>query len=320
MDPTERVCPECGQSAGSQPFCAACGKNLSGLDRLPSREEWERQQAPPAPATNLWASAGPESPTNAPARPSYAMPEQPSADSATPVAAEPPRAAWGYRVGAWLVDAGVAIALGLGTELVLSPSSGSDAWEGVGGLVIIAAWVLVTAGMSGITGGQSLGKWIAGVRVIHGGEGAGFWRIFLRDTVCGLLYAVPVFFVVNACFPLSSERRSVIDRIVGTDVVQTASIKGRVPALVAAAVLAIGAWVGLAAAGGGFDDDHYTRAEFVADCTDGGGDGSRCGCIYDRMDEQMSRDDLDAFQTVDKADDIFVGAQAILDDAISACE
>lgn len=37
----ERVCPDCGQPAGAQPFCAACGLNLASLDRLPSRAEWE---------------------------------------------------------------------------------------------------------------------------------------------------------------------------------------------------------------------------------------------------------------------------------------
>lgn len=44
-----------------------------------------------------------------------------------------------------------------------------------------------------------------------------------------------------------------------------------------------------------------------------------CGCIYDRLDERMNRDDVEALQAADKADDVFVGAQAIPDDAVSAC-
>lgn len=40
-----RVCPECGESAGTQPFCGSCGKNLMHVERLPSREEWEARQA-----------------------------------------------------------------------------------------------------------------------------------------------------------------------------------------------------------------------------------------------------------------------------------
>jgi signal peptidase I len=40
-----RVCPECGEPAGTQPFCASCGKNLIHVERLPSREEWEARRA-----------------------------------------------------------------------------------------------------------------------------------------------------------------------------------------------------------------------------------------------------------------------------------
>ena len=349
MDPTQRVCPDCGQAAGSQPFCAACGKNLSTVDRLPTREEWERGRPPPpitaapdpasaaaapaptpatppspaAPAENLWAAPEPEAPRTPPDAQAPAV-TPPPAEGAQPSAAPAPapgplRAHWGYRVGAWLVDAGAAIAIGLGIELLLEQSSSADTAESVGGLSILAAWVLLTAGVSARTGGQSLGKWIAGVRVVRDGHPAGFGRIFLRDTVCGLLYLVPLFFVVNACFPLGEERRSVIDRIVGTDVVETDRIKGRVPVLVVAAALAIGAWVGLAAARGGFAGDHYTRSEWVADCTDGGANAATCGCIYDRLEARMSQADVDQLQTADNADDIFPGAQHVIDDAADAC-
>jgi signal peptidase I len=41
---SERVCPECGASAGEAPFCANCGRNLTKEDRLPSREEWGRDR------------------------------------------------------------------------------------------------------------------------------------------------------------------------------------------------------------------------------------------------------------------------------------
>lgn len=36
-----RVCPDCGEVAGSHAFCASCGRNLSGVSRLPTRDEWE---------------------------------------------------------------------------------------------------------------------------------------------------------------------------------------------------------------------------------------------------------------------------------------
>ena len=37
----ERVCPHCGEPPGDGVFCAACGRNLSAVDRLPTRGEWE---------------------------------------------------------------------------------------------------------------------------------------------------------------------------------------------------------------------------------------------------------------------------------------
>ena len=39
----ERVCPFCGEPPGVGVFCAACGRNLSSVEQLPTREEWEQQ-------------------------------------------------------------------------------------------------------------------------------------------------------------------------------------------------------------------------------------------------------------------------------------
>jgi hypothetical protein len=41
-----RVCPHCGEPPGGGVFCESCGRNLSGVEQLPTREEWEAQQAP----------------------------------------------------------------------------------------------------------------------------------------------------------------------------------------------------------------------------------------------------------------------------------
>jgi hypothetical protein len=37
----ERVCPFCGRPPGPGVFCAACGRNLGAVERLPTRAEWE---------------------------------------------------------------------------------------------------------------------------------------------------------------------------------------------------------------------------------------------------------------------------------------
>jgi hypothetical protein len=45
MEPAERVCPFCGEPPGVGVFCAACGRNLGAVDRLPTRSEWDAAAA-----------------------------------------------------------------------------------------------------------------------------------------------------------------------------------------------------------------------------------------------------------------------------------
>jgi hypothetical protein len=41
MDSEVRVCPFCGRRPGIGMFCEACGRDLSAVERLPTRAEWE---------------------------------------------------------------------------------------------------------------------------------------------------------------------------------------------------------------------------------------------------------------------------------------
>jgi hypothetical protein len=41
MESDARVCPFCGAPPGVGMFCAACGRNLAAVERLPTRAEWE---------------------------------------------------------------------------------------------------------------------------------------------------------------------------------------------------------------------------------------------------------------------------------------
>jgi hypothetical protein len=45
MEPAARVCPFCGEPPGEGVFCAACGRNLTRVDQLPTRAMWERERA-----------------------------------------------------------------------------------------------------------------------------------------------------------------------------------------------------------------------------------------------------------------------------------
>jgi hypothetical protein len=40
VDPSTRVCPHCGEPPGAGVFCAACGRNLADVARLPTAAEW----------------------------------------------------------------------------------------------------------------------------------------------------------------------------------------------------------------------------------------------------------------------------------------
>src|SRR5688572_23296100 len=40
MESAVRVCPFCGEPPGAGVFCEACGRNLSAVERLPTRAEW----------------------------------------------------------------------------------------------------------------------------------------------------------------------------------------------------------------------------------------------------------------------------------------
>jgi len=44
MEPLARVCPFCGAPPAGGMFCAACGRNLAAIERLPTRAEWESER------------------------------------------------------------------------------------------------------------------------------------------------------------------------------------------------------------------------------------------------------------------------------------
>lgn len=45
MDSGARVCPFCGDPPGPGLFCAACGRNLAAVERLPTRRQWATGEA-----------------------------------------------------------------------------------------------------------------------------------------------------------------------------------------------------------------------------------------------------------------------------------
>ena len=70
-------------------------------------------------------------------------------------------AGFGYRVAAFLFDLGLAL-------VALTAALIAGLPEGAAFAVCIAAWVFVTSVASGVFDGQTLGKRLAGTRVISG--------------------------------------------------------------------------------------------------------------------------------------------------------
>jgi uncharacterized RDD family membrane protein YckC len=216
-------------------------------------------------------------------------------------------AGWWRRVGAFVVDAGTAIAFGLAIGALLAAATGlsDDDATTLAGLFIIVGWVFVTAGVSAIAGGQTLGKLIAGMRVVReDGRPLGFSCSFLRDVVCRLLYLVPLFFVVDGLFAAGEQRKTLRDRMVSTRVLRTPAYRGRGTIVAVAAVAAIGLWIATAAVFPSGSSQGYTRAEFVSGCANDPGSAQAriCGCIYDRLLARLGRDRMDDLEFASDAE------------------
>jgi uncharacterized RDD family membrane protein YckC len=148
--------------------------------------------------------------------------------------AQAPRADWGERTGAALVDLAIAIALlsvGVAAGAILIAVGG---WAiapgvililaGVAGSIVYAPLMLARAGAGN---GQTIGKRAAKLRVVRDdGAPVGFWLAVLREVVIkfffGLVVTGGLFLLVDLLWPLFDDRdRAVHDMISETHVVKT---------------------------------------------------------------------------------------------------
>jgi uncharacterized RDD family membrane protein YckC len=346
---TARVCPECGELAGSQPFCAACGLNLSQQQRLPSRGEWEvahplvpvADAAFPTPAElscrgqPTAADPAPEASEElAPERPEWTtpLPPMPSHEPVfTPTTSEPsfsgtPMANWGYRVGAFLVDVSLVVLVGLGVGyLAEAAGADSDTAESIGGLTILGAWLINTSVVVGLTRGQSLGKRLAGTRIVReNGLPARFGIGLVRDTICRLLYIIPLVALVDAFMPLGENRQSLRDKIVRTRVLREPAYRARRWILTLAAVLLTGSWVAVSIAAGSWDSTtNYSaldRDVFISGCADEGGSEAGCSCAFDYVKARVPYDEYAQADRTEVTSDWPPRVRRTLADAFTNCD
>jgi uncharacterized RDD family membrane protein YckC len=169
--------------------------------------------------------------------------------SRSPVAAvpdQPELAERGTRLGAFLIDYLLSVLVTLPGFLILGPAFFSvfvSAMRGQepdfsvlqAGTLLTGMAVLVLGGLTLLivqvvmlsTRGQTIGKRMLGIRVVRYADGAqaGFvhgW--LLRNLVPGIIQMVPwigfAFYITDACFIFSQERRCLHDLIAGTKVVK----------------------------------------------------------------------------------------------------
>jgi uncharacterized RDD family membrane protein YckC len=217
-------------------------------------------------------------------------------------------AGWWYRLLAFSVDVVLAIVIAVILTLVLIAFAGSadasvDAYTALVVVAFVAGWVVVTSWATSRTGGQSIGKWIGGMRVVRDdGRPATFGSSLLRDLVFRIPYVIPAYALIDGLLAAGAERKALHDRMAGTRVVRLPGYRRRLVPLLVAAGVAAAAWVAIVAVGSDTGGGGYTRGEFVSDCAGGAYDGSRCNCIYDAMVREFGRETVDRLESIGGAD------------------
>lgn len=315
IDREQRVCPDCGEPAGQQPFCAHCGINLSRHERLPTRHEYETanggsatgsermdQPAEPSKPAQPDGSAEQLAPGELPRYPLSDEPllsftatdPAPSTDRLRPWR-ERPMASWGYRVGATVTDFMLAVAAGYAAWAVADASGAAagDA-ESAAGLAGLGFFLINVVVIAAITDGKTLGKQLAAIRVVReSSKRYGIGVALVRDVLLRLLYVIPLVWLIDSLMPLGDERQSLRDRIVSTRVMREPAYQARRWLLTSAALVLVGGWIAALSASGAFDEQTaYSasdRETFIDGCVNEG-DGiteSDCGCAFDHIAAQL---------------------------------
>ena len=226
-------------------------------------------------------------------------------------------AGFGYRVAGYLFDLGLALAALTAGLLAGLPG-------GLEFLLAVALWVFVTSVASAVFDGQTLGKRLAGTRVITAhARPVGFGTSLLRDSVARLLYLVPFFFLVDSIFAAADANgQTRRDRMVGTYVVRETHSHGRAWGVALAAAGLFAVWVAGTEAASDAPGEGYTSADrsaFMDGCRDEGATRSRCACLYEFISSRLTHDE---FAGVGSEDPKTWPAHVrqVADDATTACD
>jgi uncharacterized RDD family membrane protein YckC len=249
------------------------------------------------------AAGGPEA---------VAPPPEPATYAAPAEAAAPSYAGWGYRVGAFLTDAGIALCVAILAGIAVGGDD-DDAQNAVVGITLVVTWVLVTTVAMGVFKGQTVGKRIAGIRVVINDRPVGFGFSLLRDQVLRVLYLVPLFFIVDSIWAAADgQRQSLRDKMVGTHVVRAGANAARAVTIGVLATVLLAGWIALSVAldsddsasptGTGADEPGYSdldRQVFIDSCTGEGAQERYCACLFDYIAPRVPYETFNSVESDD---------------------
>jgi uncharacterized RDD family membrane protein YckC len=226
-------------------------------------------------------------------------------------------AGFGYRVAAYLFDLGLALA-------ALTAGMLAGLSEGAAFLLAVAVWVFVTAVATAVFDGQTLGKRLAGTRVVtRNGGPARFGTSLLRDSICRLLYLVPFFFLVDSIFAASDRNGQTLrDKMVGTYVLRDADTPARAWGVAIAAAGLLAVWVAGTEAASDEPGEGYSAADrsaFMDGCRNEGSTRSRCACLYDFISSRLTHDEFAGVGS-DDPKTWPAHVRQVTDDATTACD
>jgi uncharacterized RDD family membrane protein YckC len=238
--------------------------------------------------------------------------QPPPAETAPTEAAAPRYAGWGYRVGAFLTDSGIALCVAILAGIAVGGDD-DDTQSAVVGITLVATWVLVTSVAMGVFKGQTVGKRIAGIRVVIQDRPVGFGLSLLRDQVLRVLYIVPLFFVVDSIWAAADgQRQTLRDKMVGTHVVHAGANAARAVTIGVLATALLAGWIALSvvldtdepasATGTGADEPGYSdldRQVFISSCTGEGAQESYCACLFDYIAPRVPYDTFNSVESDD---------------------
>jgi uncharacterized RDD family membrane protein YckC len=243
-----------------------------------------------------------------------------------PRPASPSQAVWGYRVGATLTNIALAVLAGCAAyAIAIAAGASDDTATDVGAITMIGFWLLNAIVLAAVTNGRSLGKLLAGIRVVReNGRRYGVGTAFVRDVICRVPFLIPLVWLIDSLLPLGEQRQTLRDRIVSTRVMQEPAYRSRRwPLAITATVLTAG-WFALVGATGVFESsDTYTgfdREVFVNGCTeDGEWSEAECGCVFAYISERLPYDEyLEANRT--DPEDWSPRVNEVIADGFSNCE